>query len=380
MNILIIHNLYKIHGGEEGVVDMQCRLFRERGHKVFTYLRDYKEINSWKGGKYRSLITSMYNREAAKSVDKLVKENKIEVALIHNLYPIISPSVLKVLKKNNVRTIWIAHNYRLICPTALLYNKGKICDKCTRGVRELNAIINCCEGTFLGSTAYAARSFWARATGMIRKNIDCYITLSEFQCELFISHGVDSKKIEVINNTTTFPALNSDRKRNNSVLYAGRISAEKGIHILLGAARLLPDVSFIVAGDGEFLPEWGEIPKNIKCLGRVEREELIKLYQSSALLAITSTFYETFALTSIEAALSLCPTIYPRLGIFIDRIKEGETGLFFKTEEELARQIKRLLDDKSLAKHIAKQCQAYCIEEYNTTKYVDRFENVMKLK
>lgn len=380
MNILIIHNFYNIHGGEESVVDMQCRLFRDRGHNVYTYFRDYKEIREWRGGKYRSLLTSMYNCEAAKAVKKLIEEHRIEVALIHNLYPVISPSVLSVLKNKGIRTIWIAHNFRLICPTALLYNRGEICEKCKGGIREINTIINRCEGTFLGSIAYAARSWWARATGMITKNIDCYIVLSEFQKELFIRHGIDEKKIVVIGNTTTFPALKTDRERNNSVLYAARISKEKGTNIFLDAARILPDTSFILAGDGEILPEWGEVPPNVKIVGKVNREELIELYRNCSVFAITSTFYETFALTSIEASLSLCPVIYQRLGIFINRIKEGETGLFFETKEELAEQITKILNDKELAKKIALQSQAESIEQFSQERYIEQFEKVMKKK
>lgn len=381
MNILIVHNHYNVRGGEESVVDMQCRLFEEQGHRVFTYFRHYSEIKRWRGGKLRSLITSIYNRQAAHEVEQLVKEHAIEVAFVHNLFPIISPSVLPVLKRHGVRTIWIAHNYRLICPSALCYTKGEVCERCGKGTRELHCVLNRCEGSIAGSIGYAVRSFSARVSGLIRKNVDTYVVLTNFQREKFIEYGFDSEKIAVVGNSTTFPILpeaENSQERNGKVLFVGRISEEKGMKQLFEAARQLPHVPFVIAGTGELLPSWGGVPPNMTLLGRVEREELVALYRSCSMLVITSIWYETFLLGSVEAAFSLCPVIAPNIGCFVDRVVHNKTGLLFNSIEELVAQIELLRTDRTLAQRLARESQAESIALFSTASYVAQLEKLMQ--
>ena len=59
------------------------------------------------------------------------------------------------------------------------------------------------------------------------------------------------------------------------VLYAGRLSSEKGVETLVAASRLAPRVPIVVVGEGPLAPVVNAAVNGaISYLGRVEAEEV----------------------------------------------------------------------------------------------------------
>ena len=46
MKILIVHNYYKLPGGEDTVVRNEKRMLESHGHRVILYTRDNKELDN----------------------------------------------------------------------------------------------------------------------------------------------------------------------------------------------------------------------------------------------------------------------------------------------------------------------------------------------
>ena len=95
-------------------------------------------------------------------------------------------------------------------------------------------------------------------------------------------------------------------------LYFGRVSAEKGINILIETAKEIPDAKFKIAGEG---PEFKNYVlrimnyglKNIELLGYKNFDELQNLIQSAYLIIVPSLTPETFGFSALEAmALGKC--------------------------------------------------------------------------
>ena len=371
MNILIIHNNYSTHGGEEGVVKMQKELFTAHGHNVHCYTRSHSEIKEWRFGKVKSLFTSLKNRSAIDDIEHLVKSNNIEVAYIHNLYPIISPAVIPALKKLRVKTILFAHNYRLICPTGLFFRDGGICEQCGSRGRELNCTFNRCEGSILGSMAYTIRGMNARLRGYF-KDIDIIVALTEFQKQKLIDFGIEQTKIAVIPNFSTWKPITADNElRSDRVLFVGRLSKEKGYDVLFRAAELLPHVEFIVVGSTPSSENVEPAPKNITLAGHKEQKELQKLYFNSGILAITSRCYEAFPLTILEAGVSLLPIIAPNHGAITSIIEDGCNGTLFEPNDsaDLAQKIEFLLSNREMRGMLAVNNYTKTLAEYSPQEY-----------
>src|SRR5262249_27915489 len=101
------------------------------------------------------------------------------------------------------------------------------------------------------------------------------------------------------------------------VLYAGRLSPEKGVVELLEAARVLP---LVIAGDG---PLRERVPQ---ALGWVPHDELLRLYERAAVVACPS-YREGFGVACAEAMAHGRPVVASAVGGLRDLVVDGETGL-----------------------------------------------------
>ncbi|MEG2865721.1 MAG: glycosyltransferase, partial [Mucinivorans sp.] len=171
MNFLIIHNRYSLAGGEERVVGMQCDILRAHGHQTTLYERRHDEIQGWRLGRVSSFFSSFYNRRSVRQIKELIRTQKPDVALVHNLFPVVSPAILPVLRQAGIPIVMTLHNFRMVCPTGLFFLRDTICEQCGASqTKEWNCVANKCEGTRVGSIAFALRSFWARERGLYLNN------------------------------------------------------------------------------------------------------------------------------------------------------------------------------------------------------------------
>ena len=177
MKILMIHNKYGKHSGEEAVVEAQIKLLQDNGHEVITYFRSSEELETMPYAKVKAFFLGVRNNRSVRDIKEIITNKKPDIVHIHNLYPLISPAILPVIKSLGVPIAMTIHNYRLLCPNGLFFTKGKICEKCTGATKELNCVINNCEGSIFKSTGYALRSFWARFTGEYKDYVDSFLCL-----------------------------------------------------------------------------------------------------------------------------------------------------------------------------------------------------------
>jgi len=128
------------------------------------------------------------------------------------------------------------------------------------------------------------------------------------------------------------------------VLYAGRLSPEKGILELVEAARGLP---LVVAGDG---PLRGRVPN---ALGFVAHDELERLYDEAAIVACPS-HREGFGVVCAEAMAHARPVVATDAGGLRDLVVDGETGIVVPPRDVAALRsaLERLLADEQLRERL----------------------------
>lgn len=233
MNILIIHNYYSIQGGEESVVAFQKKLLESKGHNVLVYTRDYHEMKQWKWGKIGGLITSIYNRKSINDINQILDDFNPAIALIHNVFPIISPAIIPFLKNKGVRVYQVVHNYRLFCPIGIFYRNHHICHDCLQFGREWNCLFHKCNQSIAASFSYACRAYFVRKLHYF-KSVSKFIVLSDFQKQILIENGYHNIPIEVIPNSfipktnITFDQIDFSKKVK--IGFVGRLTKEKGFY------------------------------------------------------------------------------------------------------------------------------------------------------
>ena len=147
-------------------------------------------------------------------------------------------------------------------------------------------------------------------------------------------------RVEVIPSGVELPAEIGEEASPLEVLYAGRLSPEKGILELVEAARGL---NLVVAGDG---PLRDRVPG---ALGFVPHDELDRLYARAAVVACPSR-REGFGVACLEAMAHGRPVVATSVGGLRDLVVDGETGLLVPPGDVSALQsaLERLLRDAGL--------------------------------
>ncbi len=382
IRIAIIHNEYGRFSGEEAVVDGLAELLGRKGHEVMRFTRSSAEIPGTPLGQARAFLGGVYNPASRRAFRRFLAERKPDVINIHNLYPLISPAVLPECRRAGIPVVMTVHNYRLICPSGLFLSRGEICERCAGG-REYWCLLRNCEGAVSKSLGYALRNAVARRFGMYSKNVQVFACLTDFQRRKLIDAGVPEERTVVIPNSID---ISRDGAKHvisgHYVGFVGRVSREKGLDILLCAARSRPDIPFQIAGHAnEGDPLLKDLPPNLALHGHLAGSDLAEFYRHARMIVMQSRCYEGFPTVLLEAMQHGKPAIGPRLGGIPEIIEDGRTGLLFEpgSLRSYAASISRLWDSPELCAAMGEAARKRLASEYSSERYYERFMSAAEL-
>ena len=380
MKILIIHNNYSQKGGEESVVAFQQKILEENKHQVYLYVRDYNEMKHWWLGRIGGSFSALYNPRSIRDIREIIASFQPEVALLHNLFPIISPAIIPFLKKNKIQTIQILHNYRLLCPIGTFYTKGQICEKCTGKGREWRCYLNRCnEGSFFKSFSFSLRNVVARKLNYFGA-VEKFIALSNFQKNKLASHGFDESKISVIPNSFFSNSANTKDTLNRTFIgFVGRLTQEKGIFDFIQLASIMPAYTFRVAGNKTKALDHVNIPENLKFEGFLDAAQLRDFYSRSKVIIFPSLWYEGFPMTLLEAFSSKTPVITYNLSVMPEIVEDGKEGFVVDIGDihKMSEKIEILFRDEKLWTVISENAREKFMNRYDTQSYYHKLMSVI---
>ncbi|CDI06492.1 glycosyltransferase family 4 protein [Candidatus Nitrosotenuis uzonensis] len=178
---------------------------------------------------------------------------------------------------------------------------------------------------------------------------------------------------------------NVDRLYEKQIIFAGRLSKEKGIDTLVKIARMLPtDIHLIVLGSGPEeakMRDLAEIQNNVHFLGYKSKEKTISLIRGSDIL-IQPSLAEGISTTILEAMACGTAVVASNVGGNGEVIKNGITGFLFDPHnyEEFVRKITELLSDKKNTISIINNAKSE-VEKYDWSHvgklYLDIYESVL---
>lgn len=328
MRILILHNFYQHHGGEDTVVQQEAEELHARGHQVKILTdKNKKGIN---GLLQFSLYP--YNLFASKKLVKEIDLYKPDVIHIHNLHYAIGPLLIRKLKKKGYPLTMTLHNFRLICPSATLFYRGKLFTKSISENFPWTAVKKRVLDNSLLKTFITAFTYWTHKKKGTWDLIDRYFTLSDFSKDIFIksTQVIQSNKYIVKPNFVNNPD-NYNKSYNNNYIYIGRLSEEKGILSLLKAfAKTDYNLKIFGAGTQEaIVQKFANQYTNIKYLGFQNQEILHEEINSANALIVPSLCYEGMPMTIIEAFSRGTAVICSDIGILKQMVVPLYTGLHF---------------------------------------------------
>ena len=377
MNILHIHNWYRFDGGENTMFKIIVHSLREKGHHVVILERNSQDITSGVRGRTEAFLEGIYSFTMKKSVSKLLALERPDIVHVHNLYPLISPSVLIPCREARIPVVMRCPNYRMTCPTSLHLRNGNICELC-KGGREYWCLIKNCRGNLLESFGYAIRNVVARKKHLFHDNVTFYLPPTEFVKHRLVDCGIREEQIVVIPNMVEMPNDPLDYSEGQYIAYTGRISPEKGIDTLLVAA-FQTGLPVRIAGDYLAMPGALEMaPQNVKFLGHLGPEKLHEFYQNSRFVIVPSIWHETFGLVAAEAMAHGLPVIASRMGGLPELVEDGTTGFLFEAGDarDLGQKMKVLWNDPELCRRMGKKARVKAGLKYSKETYYRRLMEV----
>ena len=327
MKILVVHCAYRFRGGEDKVVEEEMALLKQAGHEV-SLLEFSNDGNAfWK------ILQLPFNISSYRAVKKAIRSFSPDVVHVHNLHFAASPSVLYAAKHSKVPVVYTLHNYRMVCPSAILFHNGKLFLHSISAGFPWKAVQ---EGVYKNSRLL---TFWLAFSTQLHHWFGTwqlpsrYIVLTNHAKKIFLQSrlGIQEEQLVVKPNFCSAFA-DEATTRNDNFLFVGRLSAEKGVRILLDLFSRLP-CQITIAGDGPMREEviaYTKQYQNISYAGSVQKEELAVLMQQSSALLFPSIWYEGMPLTIIEAFASGLPVIATKIGAMEYMVTHNHDGLLFE--------------------------------------------------
>ena len=297
------------------------------------------------------VLRSFHNEPVLREFQAWAEREKPDVVLFHNIFPVLSPSIVQEAKNLGIRIVLYLHSYRYLCTNGFFLNHGELCERCIHGNFWPAAATACWRDSHALSAWYGAILFTLRPRGFFQK-VDQFVAVSDFVRNKYIEAGLPAKKIATLHHFLDCSNIEPSMRDDEYILFMGRLSGEKGVMTLLEAARMLPDIPFRIAGDGPlFDPAWKFVSehglKNVSLEGFVDGERKRELFAGTRLVVVPSEWNEPFGMVVLEAYAAQKPVLASRMGGLVEIVEGGKTGDFFTARhaQSLAEALRRMFDE-----------------------------------
>ena len=319
MRVLVVHNRYRssMPSGENQVVDDEVKMLRDVGVEVEPFVRDSDNIERFSPLQKAALaISPAYNVEAVRDFRRVIAERRPDIVHLHNPFPLISPWVVRVAKQAGVPVVQTVHNYRFACPAGTFFRDGRICEDCAGKAFPWPAIQHgCYRGSHGQSLAMSTAMRLHQSTWEL---VDRFLCVSEFVADKLAASGVTRHRIGVKYNAVADPG--PPGPVGDGFFFAGRLSEEKGVRLLLHAwesSGVGSHTTLTIAGDGplrSLVVDAAARVSGLVYLGALDRDRVAALTRSSRAIVVPSGCYEALPTGALEAFAAGRPVVVTPAG------------------------------------------------------------------
>jgi glycosyltransferase involved in cell wall biosynthesis len=380
MKILQVYNRYRVKGhGEDAVVNQTLDILRGNGVETALLEADSTDLtNSWLK-RLQAAATASYSIGAYRRATRMIRSSKPDIVHAHNLYPLLTPSVLAASRRSAVPSVLTAHNFFLTCPVYTHLSSRKICVSCAGG-REYNCVRRDCRQNVAESILYALRAAITRRLDLIFDNVCLVVALSLFAAKHFESAGYPAGRIAVLPNAVALPATEASPRSGKYIAYAGRLTYSKGADLLLAAASRTGLPVRLAGNTAEAEIPTDALPDNVTFLGPLTRAQMAEFYSRARFCVVPSRWFEMCPLVVLEAMSFGLPVIAFGVGGMEELIVDGKTGLLCNLDcpEDLAVQMRKLWDSPDECARLGAAARARVKEHFNESAYFDKLMSVYR--
>lgn len=363
-----MHASYSTRGGEDQAVNDLEREMTLRGNTVMRFSSSNDEERPI------TFVRAPHNRRASRRLERAIYDFRPDVIHIHNTWWTLSPTVITTATKN-AATVISLHNYRTHCIAGDFLRHGKPCTKCL-GKRV--AAQGVAFGCYRDNIALSAQA--AITSTVLHRNIRVAATAgrllitapTKFSADLHARGGLPQSALRVVSNLLSVDDQGTRTGTHTlDFAYVGRLSHEKGVVDLLDlwsrARDEVPELHsarLFIAGEGAALESPEEVP-GVVMLGRLTRQEVLRLMARSLALFFPSICFENQPMTVLEAMAVGTPVIYNRGGAVDEVAGPGQPAFDLKSYDSFVDAIRLCLDPVRAAR-ISNEGRERVAQRYST--------------
>ncbi|PIR73970.1 MAG: hypothetical protein COU35_04925 [Candidatus Magasanikbacteria bacterium CG10_big_fil_rev_8_21_14_0_10_47_10] len=349
MKICLINNIYPPYhrGGAEQVVVKTVEGLVAAGHDVvvITSTPDSAGVTRESGATiYRIRVPNIFfytnahehgfltrflwhvidiaNLSCSHTIRTILNTERPDIVHTHNLMGL-SFLIPRTIQNMKIRHIHTVHDVQLVEPSGIIYKEKE--------------------------TSWRYTGFPTKIYTWLMKHLmgspQVVISPSQFLKNFYSSRGFfPSSHLAIVRNPMTFhPAASHAREAHSTVrfLYIGQLEKHKGVETLIEAFRAIPTSSaeLHIVGGGAALESIRTAANDMYDMhvhGRVEREDLPRLFSRMDMTVVPSLCYENSPTVIFESLAFGLPVIASNIEGVAELIQEGENGLTFPAGDAAA--------------------------------------------
>ncbi len=236
-----------------------------------------------------------------------------------------------------------------------------------------------------------------RGAHRARVNIACADSVKQ---QVMDELGLSEERVQVIPNGVPLPTDDAVRQaasergrpgaeagRPFRLVTVGRLDEVKSQDVLIRAAPLvleeIPDLQFVIVGDGARLDDWQALARELGVDGRIEFTGRVKdsePFFTGADAYVSTSRYEGTSLAVLEAMGWGLPVIASDVVGNRDAVEHGETGMLFPYGDEraLAAAIVALARDEGARSRVAANGREQVLRRFSVARMIDNCEAVYR--
>ena len=298
--VLLAHIPYKTKGGEEIHVEELRDVYEGLGYEVVFLPESFFRHTFFK------TICSLLPISHFSFFDRLLESEKFDFIHLNNAFPLLGPRFFRWVTKKKIPTIMTIHNHRFYCTNGLVLRKGKECTACKNTHWLWRSVLFNCNGSYFKSIYHSISLTQLRRGDFFNRAITLFIAPSRYIADELIESGVRAERVRYVMHGTDSPLIKrapDQSQRSYDVIYAGRLSVEKGIHTLVECIRTMPDISFLIVGDGpeqDLIAHTAKECANLTVVGRKTHSEVLDSVGQSKIGVLPSICNEILSLFLLE--------------------------------------------------------------------------------
>jgi len=328
------------------------------------------------------------SKQSIPRLKEIIRKHKPDVCHIHNFQnPFVTEFLMETLPC--VRSI---HDPRLYCFTnwRLLPDKSV----CPHAMGPECVRQGCLSSSSVPKTDFDKNAPWVLKHHELHKRMPVLICESRAQIDCMMQNGFKPEQIAWLPNFTPLQPVSEVRAftrkhfdvSERMVLFVGRASHEKGIHVLIEACKYLTcDCKVVIITVGPLLDQIREqaaaLSDRIEVIPGLPYEQTREYYARAAIVVIPSVWLENFCLVGLETHACMKPVIGSRIGGIPDWLEDGKTGWLFNPgdPQDLATKIDRAFEDTARLKKMGEEAYQRIMTYYNKDLYTARLEKIYEL-